>query len=125
MVASFGTASTNASACLDRTFDVVLVGVRIPEIGQHAVDSVVGDIAIVTFDYIFTTAVTCGRHLAQIFKIKPAPDHRQTNHFASHDRELPALGRRCNRAAYVWFRRTCRGENSWVWWPIGWDFMPL
>ena len=56
----------------DGALSVMLIRLRITEIGQHAVSSVVGDIAMVSLDDIRAAPVTSSRHLAQVFEIEAA-----------------------------------------------------
>ena len=68
-VVSFGTPRP-AQGRLDCALGVMLVRLRITEIGQHAVSRVVGDVAMVAFDDIRAASVTSGRHLPEVFEIE-------------------------------------------------------
>ncbi len=73
-------------AGLDGALGVMLVRLRITEIGQHAVSRVVGEVAMVAFNDICAASVTSGCHLPEVVQIEVGREHRQISHAASHNR---------------------------------------
>ena len=73
-------------AGLDGALGVMLIRLRITEIGQHAVSRIIGDVAIVVFNDICAASVTSGCHLPEVVQIEVGREHRQISHVASHNR---------------------------------------
>ena len=93
-VFSFGTAATSARPALHRALGVVLMGLRIAEIGEHAVAHVFGDEAAVALRSTSAQHVVIGRDdLSHVLGVEPRRQRGRADEVAEHHRELAALGR--------------------------------
>ena len=76
----------------DRALGVVLVRLRIAEIGEHAVAHVFGDEAAVARDQRRAAFVIGGDDLAHVLGIEPRGERRRADEIAEHHGQLAALG---------------------------------
>ena len=75
----------------DRALGIVLMGMRIAEIDQHAVAEILRDGAVEAADQLGGTAVKGGDDGLQILGIEPVRQRRRADQVAEHDGELAAL----------------------------------
>jgi hypothetical protein len=74
-------------------FNVILVGLRIAEVGEHAIAHVLGDKPARLANH-FRAALMIGTHdLSHILGVEPSRKRCRTHKIAEHDRELAALSR--------------------------------
>ena len=76
---------------------VVFVGLRIAEIGEHAVAHVFGDEAAVALDQLRAAAMIGADDLAHVLGIEPRRHRGRADEIAEHHGELAALGGVCRR----------------------------
>jgi hypothetical protein len=89
----------------NRPLGIVLVGLRIAEIDQHAIAHIPTDEAIESGNDFGDGAVIGGDDPPQILGIKASGELRRADQIAKHHRELAAFG-----AVGAWWRR--RGRRS-------------
>ncbi len=70
---------------------VVALRVRIPEVGEHAVALVLGDVAVKALDHLGAGAVIRGDELAEILRIELLAECSRLDEIAEDNREMPAL----------------------------------
>ena len=75
-----------------RLFCVLLMRLRVTEIGQHAVTEILGNKAAAAGDCLGATAVIGANDVAQFLRIEPCRQGRGTDEVGEHDRELAAFG---------------------------------
>ncbi len=75
-----------------RLLGVVLMGVRIAEIGEHPIAQETGDEAAVGLDQARAAFLVGADHAAQVFRIEPGRERGRSHQIAEHDRQLTALG---------------------------------
>ena len=108
---SFATASIKRQPGPHRALGVVLMRLRIAEIGEHAVAHVLGDEPAERAATISATAAVIGADdLAQILGIEPGRERGRADEIAEHDRELAALGRVPERSVLC-IRVSTQGGN--------------
>jgi hypothetical protein len=79
-------------ACAQRSFRVVLVGLGIAEIGEHAVAHVARNVTAVSFDGRRSGVLIRTIDLAKLLGIQFPGQFRGPDQVSEHDRQLPALG---------------------------------
>jgi len=77
---------------LDGALGVMLVGLRIAEIGKHAVSHVLGDKSTVAVDQLSGAAVISADDAAQVLWVEPGRQSGRAHKVAEHHGELAALG---------------------------------
>ena len=88
------TASTIAKRGAHRLLGIVLVGMRVAEIGENAVAHVFCDKAAKANQYLRNATMIFGDDLAQILRIEPRCQLSRTDQIAEHDRKEAAFGSR-------------------------------
>ena len=76
----------------DRAFGVILVGLRIAKVDEHAVAHVFGDVATIAADDILDLRLVRTQELLQILRIKAGGESRRAHEVAKHHRELSPFG---------------------------------
>src|SRR5258706_10075388 len=77
-------------------FSVVLMGLRIAEVGEHAIAHVLGDKPARLADHL-RAAVMIGTHdLSHVLGVEPSRECGRTHKVTEHDRELAAFSRSCS-----------------------------
>src|SRR5882757_4754533 len=96
-----------------RAFSVVLMGLRIAEVGNYAIAHVLGDKPARAADHL-RAAVMIGTHdLSHVLGVEPSRERGRTHKVAEHDRELAAFSRSCRlRGGSIRGRPACRGLNA-------------
>jgi hypothetical protein len=87
---------------LNGTLGVVLVRLRITEIGENAIAHVLGDEAAVALDQFGAAAVIGGNDAPQVLWVEFSRQRRRADQVAKHDRQLTTLG------LVLCVRRSCR-----------------
>ena len=79
----------------DGALGVVLVRVRIAEIGQHAVAHVLGDVSVEARDLAGAAVDRLRMHLAHVLRIQLRRQRGRADQIAEHHGQLPPLGLGC------------------------------
>jgi hypothetical protein len=82
----------DAQASAHRPLGIVLVGLRIAEISEHAVAHIFGDETVETSNRRRYAAVIGADHLAQFFRVEPRRKRRRADQVAEHHGQLAAFG---------------------------------
>ena len=75
----------------DRALGIVLVRLRIAEIGQHAVAQKLGDVALEALDHPGAAVLVGAHDLAQVLGVEPGRELGGTDQIDEHHGELAAL----------------------------------
>jgi hypothetical protein len=76
---------------LDGPLGIIFMGVGIAEVDQQAIAQILGDVAVKALDHLGTRGLICQNHVAQLFRIQLAGQHRGVDQIAEQHRELAAL----------------------------------
>ena len=83
--------SDNAAASVNYRFGIMLVGLRISEIGEYTVTHIAGNVAAVPLDAICTDVLIGAIHCPKIFAVELFRKLRLTDEITKHDAQLPTL----------------------------------
>jgi hypothetical protein len=70
---------------------IVASGVRVAEVGEHAVALELGDMPVEALDHVCAGGVVGGDQLAEVLGVEPPPERRRPDEVAEDDRQLTAL----------------------------------
>ena len=73
-------------------FRLILIGHRIPEIGENAIPHVLGDVTFKTGHYASDRVLITGYHRSHIFRIEPSRQRGRSDQIDEHHRQMAPLG---------------------------------
>jgi len=94
-----------------RPLGVVVVRLRVAEVGEDAVAQVLRDVALVAADRLAASVVVAAHHLAELLDVDLLGQRRRRDEVAEHDRQLTPFG--VLRLSHWWrWVRPRRGRKS-------------